>query len=142
MIKKGGTVGSEHGFTVVELLITLLIITTVFGSFVITFTTIQSINKKSLDISAANVTAFAKLQDYENINFLDLPSTVTGDLEEVEDFSDDLPQSLRSPRVGKVYINGMSDSLKHIVVDISFGAGADQRTIQYASFINRNGLGR
>lgn len=142
MVTEKVRVGNSQGFTVVELLITLLIISTVFGSFVITFTTIQNINKKSLDITTSNIIAFAKLQDYENTNYLELPDPSSGSLVEVEDFSTDLPSSLRAPRVGKVYINSLSASLKQVVVSVDFGSGADQRNIQYASFISRNGLGR
>lgn len=134
---------NQSGFSIVELLITLIIIGTTFGAFVITYTTIQSINKKSLDISTANNLAFAKMQDYENRAFASLPNTSpAGSLQLVEDFSSSLPASLQSPRVGQVHINTVSGNLKQVVVNISFGSGSDIRYIQYADFIQSNGLGR
>ena len=133
----------SSGFAVVELLITLIIIGVAFGAFMVTFTTIQNINKKALDINKANTQAFAKLQDYENQNFTSLPTTTpTGSLQEVEDFSSSLPTTFQKPRTGKVYVNTISPTLKQVVVSIEFGSGGDKRIIQYADFIQRNGLGR
>lgn len=132
-----------EGFAVVELLITLIIIGVAFGAFVTTFTSIQNINKKSIDINTASALAFAKLQDYENLTFASLPTTSPlGTLQQVEDFSASLPTSLEKPRSAIVYINTSSSTLKQIVVDIKFGSGASQRQVQYANFIQKNGLGR
>jgi prepilin-type N-terminal cleavage/methylation domain-containing protein len=132
-----------RGFSVVELLITLIVIGVVFGTFLTAFTSIQNINKKSLDLSAANTLAFAKVQEYENKNYTSLPTTSpAGTLVEVEDFSPTLPASFESPKTAKVYVNTVSPSLKQIVVTITFGSGATQRQIQYGNFIQKNGLGR
>lgn len=133
----------QEGFSIVELLITLVIIGVVFGSFMTTFTTIQVITKKARDINSANALAFAKVQQYENMLYTSLPSTSPQNtLQEVEDFSNTLPSNLESPRVGKVYINTVSSSLKQVVVNVQFGSGDSQRTIQYADFIQKNGLSR
>jgi len=142
---QAGTVrdNDDSGFAVVELLITLIIIGVAFGAFTVTFTTIQNINKKALDINKANTLAFAKMQDYENQQFTSLPATAPiGSLQQVEDFSSSLPTVFESPRVGKVYINTVSSTLKQVVVTIEFGSGSSQRIVQYANFIQKNGLGR
>lgn len=134
---------SEDGFSIVELLITLIIIGIAFGAFATTYTAIQNINKKAIDINIANGLAFAKMQDYENKNFTSLPATTpTGSLQQVEDFSSSLPSTLQSPRSGIVYVNTVSPTLKQVVVNITFGSGDSQRQIQYANFIQKNGLGR
>lgn len=131
------------GIAIVELLITLIIIGTAFGAFMVTFTSIQNINKKAIDISRANNLAFSKVQEYENRLFDDIPTTPQpGSLIEVEDFSASLPTSMEAPREAKVYVNSVSGSLKQVVVDIRFGSGSGQRIIQYANFIQRNGVGR
>lgn len=133
----------EEGFSIVELLITLIVIGVAFGAFVITYTNIQNINKKAIDVSTANSLAFAKIQEYENKLYTSLNNTTpTGTLVEVEDFSSSLPSTFEKPRTGKVYINTMSGNLKQIVVTVQFGSGPTQRVIQYADFIQRNGLGR
>ena len=135
--------GSESGFAIVELLITLIVIGTVFGAFILSFTSIQGINKKAIDITQSNTLAFAKVEEYENKSYGSLPATSpAGTLVQVEDFSSSLPSSLESPRTGKVYINSVSNNLKQVVVTIQFGSGDGQRIIQYANFIQAHGLGR
>lgn len=134
---------NENGFSIVELLITLIIISVAFGAFMVAFTSIQGINKKAIDINSANETAFSKLQEYENKDFASITTTSpSGTLVEVEDFSSTLSSTLEKPRTAKVYINTKSPTLKHVVVSIKFGAGADQRIIEFATLIQKNGLGR
>lgn len=134
---------NSEGFSVVELLITLIIIGVAFGAFMVSFVGIQNIDKKALDIASANSIAFAKMEEYENKVFTSLPNTTpAGTLQQVEDFSSSLPGSLQSPRVGKVYINSSSSTLKQVVVTIEFGSGDSIRRIQYANFIQKNGVGR
>lgn len=133
----------KDGFSVVELLITLIVIGVTFGAFVTSFTSIQNIYKKAIDVNTANAIAFAKLQDYENLNFNSLPATAPlGSLQQVEDFSASLPSTLEKPRSGIVYVNTVSGTLKQVVVDVKFGSGPSQRQIQYANFIQKYGVGR
>ncbi len=137
-VKKSGS-----GFATIELLVTLIVIGIVFSAFVTTFVAIQNINKKAGDVQTANALAFEKVQQYENTIYTSLTDTSpNGTLVEVEDFSTDLPQSLQPPRVGKVYINSVSPTLKHIVVSVKYGSTGSEQDIQYATFIQRNGLGQ
>lgn len=133
----------QKGFSIVELLVTLIVIGVVFGAFMTTFTSIQSINKKSIDLNAANTVAFAKMQHYENTAFSSLPNTTPQNtLQQVEDFSSSLPSNLAAPRVATVHINSISPSLKQVVVNVQYGSGGTQQTVQYANFIQKNGIGR
>lgn len=133
----------HSGFTVVELLITLIVVGVVFIAFTTTFAGLENISKKGTDIASASQIAFAKLQAYENFNYNSLPATTpTGSLVEVEDFSSSLPTVLEQPRTGKVYINTQTSSIKQVLVRISFGSGSSQRFIEYVTFIQKNGVGR
>jgi len=134
---------SSHGFTVVELLITLVVIGVLFTSFTTTFAGLENISKKGNDVTLASTQAFSKLQTYENLNYTSLPATApAGTLVEVEDFSGSLPTSLESPRVGKVYVNSSTSSMKQVLVRVTFGSGSSQRFIEYVTFIQKNGVGR
>lgn len=134
---------NQSGFSIVELLITLIIIGVTFGAFMVVFTTIQSINKKAIDVSDANQLAFEKMQEYENKQFGNIPTTSPANsLIEVEDFSSTLPNTFEKPRTAKVYVNTYSSTLKQVVVNIDFGSGDSARKIQYANFIQYNGQGR
>ena len=134
---------TQHGFTLIELLITLLVIGVVFLAFTTTYAGITNISKKGTDVASASQMAFAKLQEYENLNYNNLPATTPlGTLKQVEDFSVSLPSVLETPRSGIVYINTVSPTLKQVVVKVSFGSGAAQRYIEYDTFIQKHGVGR
>jgi prepilin-type N-terminal cleavage/methylation domain-containing protein len=133
----------NKGFTVIELLITLIVIGVLFTAFTTTFAGLENISKKGNDVIVASNQAFSKLQSYENLNFTSLPATTpTGSLVEVEDFSSSLPNSLEPPRVGKVYVNSQTSSNKQVLVRVTFGSGTSQRFIEYVTFIQKNGVGR
>lgn len=134
---------AQRGFSVVELLITLIVVGVVFVAFTTSFAGIENISKKGTDIAIASQQTLAKLEEYENLNFNNLPTTAPTDtLQQVEDFSSSLPGVLETPRVGKVYINTKSNSLKEVLVKVTFGSGASQRYIEYITFIQKNGVGR
>lgn len=134
---------SNNGFATVELLVTLVTIGIIFGAFMTTFVTIQNINKKARDIQKSNTIAFEKTQEYENKLFDNIPNTVpAGTLVEVEDFSASVPDSIPAPRIGKVYVNSVSPTLKHVVISVEFGEDPLKQEIQYATFIQRHGVGQ
>jgi type II secretory pathway pseudopilin PulG len=132
---------SSGGFTAVELLVILVMLATLFTTFTSSFNTIQTLNKRAKDINGANQLAFAKIQAYENTPFASLPSTSpSGTLVQVEDFSSTLPVTLTKPRSAIVYVNSVSSTLKQVVVNIQYDSGSSLHTIQYADFIQKNGL--
>ena len=129
------------GFTAIELLVMLMVLTIAFTSFASTFNTIHVVNKQALDTVTANQLAFAKVQEYENKPYASLPNTTpTGSLVQVEDFSAALPTTFVRPRTAIVYINTVSATLKQVVVNIQYGDSASPHIIQYADFIQKNGL--
>ena len=135
------------GFTVVELLITLIVVGIVFVSFTTTFAGVMNISKKGSDVALASQTAFAKLQEYENLNFTSLPTTTpSGTLVLINpdstNFTASLPSILGSPRTGQIYVNTVSPTLKQVLVRVTFGSGPTQRLIEYTTFIQKQGLGR
>ncbi|MDL2362933.1 MAG: hypothetical protein QFB86_00955 [Patescibacteria group bacterium] len=130
-----------EGFTAIELVVMLVVLAVAFTGFAGSYNTIQGITKKARDINVANQLAFAKVQAYENLAYTSLPTTTpTGSLIQVEDFSSALPTNLRAPRTGIVYVNTVSPTLKQIVVSIRYGSSDDQKVIDYADFIQKNGL--
>jgi hypothetical protein len=120
-----------------------VVIGTIFSAFMTTFVTINNIIQKGTIITKANSAAFSKMQEYENKSYANIPTTTPlNSLQQVEDFSTTLPTILPSPRSAKVYINTYSTTLKQVIVQVQYGSGASQQTLQYANFIQRNGVGR
>lgn len=132
----------QGGFTIIELLITLIVIGVVFTSFLTTFVTIKSINKHSTDVQTVNALAFEKIQQYEDKLYSSLPNTSpSGTLVEVEDFSSSIPASVPGSKTAKVYINTYpTGTLKQVVVRIDYGYSDSQKRIEYADLIQRDGI--
>lgn len=129
------------GFSAIELVVMLVVLAVAFTSFASSFNTIQVVNKKAKDINIANQLAFAKVQDYENKPYTSLQATTPlGTLVQVEDFSASLPATLKKPRTAIVYINTVSSTLKQVVVDVRYDSGSNQHIVEYADFIQKNGL--
>lgn len=133
---------NQLGFSAVELLITLIVVGVVFLSFTTTYAGLLNLTKKGTDIATASQLAFAKLQEFENDNYNNLPAGGDGSLVSVDDFSSSLPAVLEAPRTGNVYINSVSPTLKQVVVRVSFGSGPAERFIEYTTFIQKHGVGR
>lgn len=135
----------QGGFSVVELLITLIIIGVVFGAFSVNFITIQSIFKIGSDVQTANTIAFNKVQEYENKAYSALPATTPfNTLVEVENFTSSLSGSkLPGTKSAKVYISTYPGlTLKQIVVRIQYGPLTNPKIIEFADLIQRDGVGR
>jgi len=94
---------------------------------------------------AVNAKAFAKIQEYENMQFDLIPRGVIGNSYEVEDFSDELGTAadakIPNP-VGKVYVQSLSGSLLKVRVRVEYKNGAADKFIEYATYSQLGGVGR
>lgn len=125
----------------------MIVVGIVFIAFTTTFAGVMNISKKGNDVALASQVAFAKLQEYENLNYNNLPTTSpTGTLvlinPDSNNFSASIPSNLESPRSGQIYVNTVSPTLKQVLVRVTFGSGSTQKLIEYTTFIQKQGLGR
>jgi type II secretory pathway pseudopilin PulG len=149
---KGQAQSVKGGFTVVETLITLLVIGIAIGTFVQAFVAIKNIAGRGLYVASANSTAYAKLQEYENKTFTSIPATAItspATVTEQEDFSASLPANIPKPSTAKVYSTSHSNTLKQVFVRVKFGerigttdCTGNQRCIEYSTFVQLRGLGK
>jgi len=133
---------NQAGFTVVELLITLTVLSIAFLGFTTLFVNIESVSDQADDIIAANDAAFTEMQTYENTDFglitVGAPQTEI----EIENFESGLPQQLQSPRTAKVYATSLTPTLKRVRVTVTYDNNRDGEEITYVSLIHESGLGR
>lgn len=130
----------ERGFTIPELLTTLFVLSIAFFSFSTLYLTIRSVTERTSDFLLANTLAFAKVQEYENMNYAAIPIGSAPDYQ-VEDFTADLPAELLEP-AGQVRIQAISPTLKYMEVELEFLNGTSRREIVYADYIHIGGVGR
>ncbi|HEX9594639.1 MAG TPA: hypothetical protein VF996_00695 [Candidatus Saccharimonadales bacterium] len=138
--QNSNTVGVSSGFTIPELLTTLFVLTVAFFSFSTLYLTIRSVTERTSDFLIANTEAFAKVQEYENLSYTDIPvGSAPG--YEVEDFSGELSSELLEP-FGQVRVQSISPTLKYLEVEVEFLNGTSNREIIYADYIHIGGVGR
>lgn len=137
------TSDNQSGFTVVELLITLIIAALFVTVFFQLFTLSDTISNASFQLAQADQITYGKLQKYENRSFAAIPVLNGNTPTQVEDFTSELPTTLPSPYVGQVLTAQITPTLKAVTVRTTYGpAGSSQRIIEFADYIQQSGLGR
>jgi type II secretory pathway pseudopilin PulG len=127
------------GFSAVELLVIIVLLSIVFSAFVSGYNLITQANKKSQNINVVSNLAYSKLQEYKNMPYDTIGSeTATGETTLVENFSNQFPSSFIAPRDATVSVSNPSDNLKQIIVRVTYGQGDNPRTISFSDFIRRS----
>lgn len=132
----------SEGFSIVELLLTITVLSVLIGTFTTLFVSIKSTNLRAKMVVEANSTAYAKLQEYENKQFSAIPTGDSATNYEVENFTDQLPNSLHLPVNGYVYSESVSPTLKKVRVHVDYNGNSRQRDLDYTTYIQQSGAGR
>ncbi len=141
-IQQGG-----QGFSLVEIMAAIALSAVALSVGFSLLTLGNQISSRTEALLAANSAAFAKVQEYENKTFDNVPIGVVGSGYEVEDFSSDIPTTTGGKvksATAKVYTQyeGNSESLIKMNVVIDFQYGSRTRKIEYGTFIQLGGVGR
>lgn len=134
---------AEAGFTVIEMLATLAILTvvtfTVFSFMIQIDGTIDRTGERLL----ATTLTYEKYQQYETKSFTALTQGLSSNSYLVEDFTSSLPADLKPPRSGKVYIRDITPTLKKLDVELVYQESKNKsRTIHLSTSIQESGVGR
>lgn len=136
-------VEEQTGFTVVEVVATLIIAVLYITMFFQMYLLIDKVANDSYKLSTTNLTTYAKVAKYENKAFANITTPGGASYTEVEDYSSELLVGLPGTKSGKVYTAQISPTLKAVLVRTIYGeTGSNKRTIEYVTYIQQNGLGR
>lgn len=138
---------SEAGFTVVELALTIAVITIFLGMFYLLFNANNTLSKRSLDLVVASDNAYTKVQEYENKAWASLPAVNTSS---AEDFIAQLDASsgslLDAPKTANVYVTCIdgtascgAPTIKKVRVVITY---YPSQSVEYATYIQQIGAGK
>jgi type II secretory pathway pseudopilin PulG len=135
----------ESGFTIVEVLLSLFVLSTVLtiGFQIVTLGNQMSTRAKVT--LAANAIAFAKVQEYENKTFTNINTGVSGNNYEIEDFSSAVVTDSNGAidsATAKVYVQPISGSLRKLSVKVTYKVLSETKFIEYATYIQLGGVGR
>lgn len=124
----------ERGFTLVELMTTIVVIGIVVGSISSLMLAVQRTQRESMFMEGATWAAQREIEVLRNNQY--------GSLTPGENitFTSDLPDYLPSPRSGVVEVSEPATGLRRVDVTVSYGSNNDQRSVKLTSFIGVLGI--
>ena len=126
---------AEAGFTIVELLITLVvgaILVTGLNSIVIS----QSyLSERSRDLVLANSFVEAKVEALRSLGF-------NGLVDGTADITSELPVELSNQRSASLIISSQTSALKRVVINITYNEQGVSRSYSYTTLVGELGVGQ
>ena len=123
-----------RGFTVVELLITIIVLGVVVGGLSSLFMTIQRVQLQTSYLESATRAAQREVESLRNENYATLTpgSTIT--------FTSDLPASLPRNKVGTVDVTEPVPGLRRVDVKVSYADAGGSHNVHLSSMIGVIGI--
>jgi prepilin-type N-terminal cleavage/methylation domain-containing protein len=98
----------ENGFSLVEILIALLLMSLILGVMFVIVSNSQSLNAKNNLRAEAGALAFAKVQDYINLEYDNIPIGDIANSYEVEDYSTEAEAQKLANASAKIFVEPQS----------------------------------
>jgi len=123
------------GFTVVELLVTIVVSSIMIGSAALALISQQHLSQRDRDLVVANSYVEQKVEALRSIGFLGLSIGTTN-------ITAEMPSELNSPRSGSLQISSYSASIKQVDISITYNDQGTSRTYSYTTYIGELGVGQ
>ena len=125
---------NQSGFTIVELLITIIIVGIVTASLSSLFISIQNVQRKTSNVDSAMRAAQREIEVLRNDNYGTLTAGQT------IDFTNQLPTNLPASRTGTAVVSEPTPDLKRVDVTVSYNEGGKLQKIMLSSLIGVIGI--
>lgn len=135
MVKLYGNKVDTNGFTIVELLVTIVVAGTLITGINTIMTTQIHLSERNRDLVLANAFAEAKIESLRSAGFLGLSDGTTN-------ITTELPAELKAPRSGSVFISAFATDVKRAVVTITYNDQGAARTHSYTTLVGELGVGQ
>lgn len=124
----------EYGFTVVELLVTIIVGGILIVGINTLYTTQSYINQHGRDQVVANAFIEGKVESLRSQGFLTLNNGTT-------DITSELPDELNDAS-GTQVISSQNDATKKVVLTVNYNEQGANRTYVYTTYIGELGVGQ
>ena len=125
----------SHGFTIIELLVTMVVTGIMVLGITQMFALIGSTQRENNQLEAATRAGQTEIESLRNLNYVNLVAGNT------VDFTSQLPSTVPSPRSGTVAISEPTDGVKRVDVTITYHDGGHAHTVMLSSLIGALGIG-
>jgi prepilin-type N-terminal cleavage/methylation domain-containing protein len=126
---------NQEGFTVVEIIVTIVVAAILVFAINSVFTTQTYISQRGRDLALANAYTEGKVEELRSIGFLGLTDGTTN-------ITSELPSELSNPRSGSLVITSQNAATKKAVITITYNEQGKPRTYTYTTYIGELGVGQ
>ncbi len=126
---------SNRGFTIIELLMTIVVFGLVMPGLIGLVTSIDRLNDRARDLSVINSLVENKAESLRSISY-------TGVSNGVFDFTSELPATIGSPRTATYTISSVTSALKQVDLAITYSDHGSSKTLNYRTYIGELGVGQ
>jgi type II secretory pathway pseudopilin PulG len=123
------------GFTIVELVITIVIAGFIIPAVAIAITNLSVINKISRDKALANMLVQNKIETLRSAGYNALSNGTTS-------FASELPNTISSPKSASYTISSPATGIKQIDVNVSFTEYNVTKNLTFRTYISELGVGQ
>lgn len=124
----------ESGFTIVELLVTIMVLGLTITAISNIFLTIQGLQKRTYYVDAATRAAQRQIETLRNDNYSSLTPGQT------INFSNDLPDGLPPGSTGTAVVTQPAPDLRRVDVTVEYKSEGQQKSVTLSSLIGVIGI--
>lgn len=125
----------ERGFTLVELLVTILVSVVLIGALSTISNNNVYLSQVGRDLTIVNSFAENKIEELRSKGFIALSNGTTN-------ITLELPSELKTPRSASLQISDASTGLKLVTLNLSYNAQGRTQTQTYKTYIGELGVGQ
>lgn len=126
----------ERGFTIVELLVTVVVTGLIIVAVSTLFITIERTQHSTQLLETATRAGEQQIESLRNNNYNSLATDST------IDFAGSLPATLPSPRTAVVHVTEPMTDVKRVDVTITYRDGTKSKSVKLSSLIGQLGIGQ
>lgn len=126
---------SEFGFTIVELIVTMLVGIVLVGSVNTIYTNQLYLSQRTRDTVLVNAFVEAKVEALRSQGFLSVPLGTTN-------ITSELPVELSTSRSATLSVTTFSSSIKQIEITVSYNEQGTTRSYSYITYLGELGVGQ
>ncbi len=134
-MKKITSVPDQAGFTIVELLITIIVGATLVTGLNSIVVSQSYLVERSRDAVLANAFVEAKVEALRSLGFGGLTDGTSN-------ITSEMPSELNSPRTGSLIISSDSAAIKRAVISVTYNEQGVSRSYTYTTLIGELGVGQ
>ena len=127
--------GASQGFTIVELLVTMIVGGLLAGSVALLLGLHTHLAQKGRDVSVTNSYVENKVESLRSIGYLGLTNGTTN-------LTSELPSELKAPRSASMVISDESAAIKQIDITVTYNDQGTARTYSYTTYVGELGVGQ